>query len=561
MICSACQHENPAANAFCTACGQSMVQACPGCGAVISSEHAFCGRCGVRLAPPPQTGARFAPPDEAQRGERRQLTVLFCDLVGSTELAARLDPEEYGAALRAYHTNADEVITRYGGYVAQHLGDGLLVYFGFPQTYDDAAERAVHAGLGLVEATATVRAGGTLLTARVGLHTGAVVVSDMGAGEHHETLALGDTPNVAARVQSAAQPSEVVITAATHRLLAGLFIVEERGAPALKGLEPIQLYRVVQPSGVRGLAAAAAHGLTPFVNRTEERALLRSRFERACDGEGQVVLLTGEAGIGKSRLVRMLRDEIADTPHTWLETGGSPRFAHSPFFAVTELLRQRRPWEDDRPEVRAAGLAEALRSVGLDPGEALPLVAPLLDVPLPAGYQPVVAALEVARKRLLATLASWLFGIARRQSLVVFIEDLHWLDPSSVELLQMLVEQGTAEPLLLLCTARPEFQVPWPLRAHHTQLTLSRLPRRHTRETPVRRRVDQDSVGSRYGGGAGNSGDAGRFADGAAGPARKAGEGGGAGGGGVWARVQLRDAARGTPGYRGRAGGGARKIG
>jgi len=480
LRCTRCERDNPAGNAFCGGCGAPLALVCAACTHPNPSDHAFCGRCGARLDATPEPAGSGA---VVETGERRQLTVLFCDLVGSTELSARLDPEEYREALRAYHEHADEIIGRYDGYVAQHLGDGLLVYFGWPRTSDDAAERAVRAALGLVEATVQVQAGGTPLAARAGIHTGSVVVSDVGVGPRTETLALGDTPNIAARVQGAAQPSEVVVTAATHRLVSGLFVVEPRGTPPLKGLaQAFELFRVVGSSGVRGFAAAASHGLTPFVNRTEERALLRSRFERARDGEGQVVVLTGEAGIGKSRLVQVLRDEIADTPHSWLETGGSPHFTHTPFWAVGELLGSRRPGADDDPAGRAAALARALARAGLDPAQALPLVAPLVDVPLPAGHQPVTAAPDVVRKRLLATLAAWLYGMARLQPLVLLIEDLHWLDPSSLELLQLLVEQGSREPLLLLGTTRPEFQPPWPLRAHHTQLTLSRLPRRHARD-------------------------------------------------------------------------------
>jgi class 3 adenylate cyclase len=481
MICHSCQHENASDNTFCGACGTRLVLICD-CGQRSPATNAFCGTCGRRLTREVEASASATA--ESGAGERRQLTVVFCDLVGSTDLAARLDPEEYGEALHAYHANADEVITRHGGYVAQHLGDGLLVYFGWPQTYDDAAERAVRAGLALVEATATVHAGGAPLAARVGLHTGAVVLSAIGAGNRQETLAVGDTPNVAARVQAASAPGQVLITAATHRLVAGLFIVEECGAHSLKGVpRPVELYRVVEPSGVRGrLQAAAARGFTPFVNRSEERALLRSRVERVCDGEGQVVLLTGEAGIGKSRLARVLREELADTPHTWLETGGSPHFANTPFYAVTELLRHRSPWDDDNPAARSKGLADALRRAGLDPAEALPLVGPLLDVAVPEEYRPAVVAPEMARKRLLATLAAWLFGMARLQPLVVLVEDLHWVDPSTLELVHLLVEQVATAPVLLLGTARPQFQAPWPSRAHYTQLTLSRLPRRHVRD-------------------------------------------------------------------------------
>jgi len=478
MPCPNCQRENPPDHTFCGGCGARLVVLCSRCGKECPPANAFCGACGNRLA------VEVEEPHEPEKGERRQLTVLFCDLVGSTNLAARLDPEEYREALREYFAKAEDVVAHFGGFVAQHLGDGLLAYFGWPQTYDDSAERALHAGLALVVATATVKAGGAPLAARVGLHTGSVVVSEIGVGRSRETLAVGDTPNVAARVQSAAAPGEVLISGATLRLVAGLFVVEERGEHALKGLpQPIELFAVVQSAGVLGrLGASASRGLTPFVNRVEERALLRSRFERACDGEGQVVVISGEAGIGKSRLAHVLREEIAETPHTWLETAASPHYVNTPFYAVADLLRQRRPWEDDDPQTRAAQLDEALRRAGLDPAEALPLVAPLLEVAVPASYAPLAAVPEVARRRLLATLVAWLFGTAKMQPLVILIEDLHWVDPSTLELLQLLVEQVVTVPVLLIGTARPDFQPPWPSRAHYTQLMLSRLTPRHVRE-------------------------------------------------------------------------------
>jgi class 3 adenylate cyclase len=244
--------------------------------------------------------------------------VLFCDLVGSTEIAARLDPEEWREIVAGYHRAAAQAIERYSGHVAQYLGDGVMAYFGYPEAHDNDAERAARAGLAILDAITKLNGHPThpKLSARVGIDSGAVVV---GAGAGKEADVFGDTPNVAARVQAAAAPGTVLITADTHRLVSGLFVVEDRGPQPLKGIElPVQLYRVVQPSGVRGRleAAAAARGLTPFVGREDELRLLLNRWERALDGEGQVALIIGEAGIGKSRLVQRLREQIASTPHT-----------------------------------------------------------------------------------------------------------------------------------------------------------------------------------------------------------------------------------------------------
>ena len=254
--------------------------------------------------------------------------MLFCDLVGSTALAAQLDPEEWRAIIADYHRAAADAIERFGGYVAHYLGDGVMAYFGYPEAHDNDAERAARAGLAILDAIAKLNEQTTRpkLSARVGIDSGAVVI---GASAGKEADVFGDAPNIAARVQAAAEPDTVLITDATHRLVSGLFIVEDRGAHPLKGVErPMQLYRVVQPSGVRGRleAAAASRGLTPFVGREDELRSLMNRWERALEGEGQVALIIGEAGIGKSRLVQRFHEQIAGTPHTWVAAAAGAVF-------------------------------------------------------------------------------------------------------------------------------------------------------------------------------------------------------------------------------------------
>jgi len=429
----------------------------------------------------PTTVAVTRSPEPADT-ERRQLTVLFCDLVGSTELSTRLDAEDFGEAIRAYHEAATQVVTRFGGHVAQHLGDGLLVYFGYPQAQEDSAEQAVRAALGI---GAAVDALGRGLSVRIGLHSGLCVVSDVGSGGREETLALGETPNVAARVQGVAAPNTIWITSATQRLVAGLFIVESQGAHSLKDIrEPVALYRVLQPSGVRSrLDAARAHGFTPFVGREDELRLLGTRWEQARAGTGQVVLITGEAGIGKSRLVQMLREQLANEPHTWLECGASPHHQNTPFYAVVDLLQQLLAWRGDEPvEERIARLEQGLTLAGVPLTEAVPLMAPLLSLPVPERYPGSFLSPEARRRKTFTTLAAWLCGAARVQPVVAVLEDLHWADPSTLELQALLVEQAATVPLLLLYTARPEFRAPWPLLGHHAQLTLNRLNRSQVRE-------------------------------------------------------------------------------
>ena len=479
MTCPSCGSENRAERRFCTECGARLAPACPACGARIEGAEKFCGECGARLSArePPASGDRQR--IQLPAGERRQLTVMFCDLVGSTPLSTRLDPEEFRDIVMQYQRAVGTAVTAFGGHVARLVGDGLLVYFGWPQAHDEAAARAVRAGLAILGAVGEL--GQRLrmsLQVRIGIHTGGVVISEDGD-------VFGETPNVAARIQTAAEPDTVVISAATHRLVSGLFVVEARGPCELKGMpQPVELYRVVQPSGVRSrLAAAAVLGLTPFVDRREERRLLRARFEQAQEGEGQLVLITGEPGIGKSRLALTLHEDLAGVPHTWLEAGGQPYFADTPFFAVTELLKQFFEWTaEDDADARVSALERALGTAGLDLQQALPLVAPLLDLSVPQGYTPVLAAPDVAHRRLLATLAAWVFGAARLQPLVVLLEDLQWVDASTLALQQLLVEQGASAPLLLVYTARPEFRPPWAMRANHAHVSVGRLPRDDVRE-------------------------------------------------------------------------------
>jgi class 3 adenylate cyclase/tetratricopeptide (TPR) repeat protein len=421
---------------------------------------------------------------------------LFCDLVGSTEIAARLDPEEWRETVAAYHRAAAEAVTRYGGHVAKYLGDGVMAFFGYPEAHDNDAERAARAGLELLDTISKLneqtdslplKGGGPgrgsrpKLTARVGIDSGAVVV---GAGAGNEADVFGEAPNIAARVQAAAEPGTVLITDAMHQLVSGLFVVESRGAATFKGIErPLELYRVVQPSGVRGRleAAAAVCGLTPFVGREDELRLLNNRWERVLEGEGQMVLVIGEAGIGKSRLVHRFHEMLGGTPYLWIDAAAGALFQNSPFYPVTEMLRQALFASGNGPPDAIAQMAGALSHAGVDPSSAVPVLAPLLNLTLPPEYSPWSLPPEQQRRRLLALLVEWILGTARARPLIIAIEDLHWADPSTLDLLQLLVEQGNTAPLFLLFTARPEFHPAWPLRAHHGQLNLNHLGTRDIR--------------------------------------------------------------------------------
>jgi class 3 adenylate cyclase len=333
MRCSKCGSDNREGRKFCANCGTPLAVSCSKCGASNQPGEKFCGDCGAGL-----TEATAAKPPEvkliaAATGERRHLTVLFCDLVGSTEIAAQLDPEEWRELVAGYHRAAAEAITRYGGHVAKYLGDGVMAYFGWPEAHENDAERAARAGLAILERVSKLNqeSAHPKIAVRVGIDSGAVVV---GAGAGKDADVFGEAPNIAARVQTAAAPDTVLITTSTHRLLSGFFVVEEVGEHQLKGVaSPVELYRIVRPTGVR--TRIGVRGLTPFVGREEELRLLLNRWERAREGEGQVVLVIGEAGIGKSRLVAQFHDRIRDAPNIWLESAGSsslrtPLFMPSP---------------------------------------------------------------------------------------------------------------------------------------------------------------------------------------------------------------------------------------
>jgi class 3 adenylate cyclase/predicted ATPase len=457
----------------------------------------------VESATPPEASdpqsAPHAPP-LAGRGtpeaERRQLTVLFCDLVDSTVLSEQLDPEDLREVVRAYQQTCAEVIQRFEGHIAQYLGDGLLVYFGYPQAHEDDAQRAVRAGLDILTAMGTLNTRlaqdtSPRLAVRIGIHTGLVVVGEIGGGGRHEPLALGDTPNVAARLQGLAAPDTIVISAATHRLVQGYFTAAALGPQTLKGVAaPVSVYRILGTSAAQSrLDVAEATGWTPLVGREAEVALLLERWAQSQTGQGQVVLLSGEAGIGKSRLVEVLRERLVGEGVPSLALRCSPYHTHSALYPVIEDLQRRvLQWRrDEPPAVMLDTLERTLQASGLTLDEALPLVAALLSVPLPDGrYPPILLSPQQQRQRTLDALVAWLLAAAERQPVLAVWEDLHWADPSTLELLGLIIDQVPTARLLTLMTARPEFRPPWEPRSHFTQLTLGRLPRPQV-ETMVRR--------------------------------------------------------------------------
>jgi len=405
--------------------------------------------------------------------ERRPITVMFCDLVGSTSLAAKLDAEDWRNLVGAYLDEASQAVTGFGGHVLKRLGDGLMALFGYPKAQENDAERAVRAALAIQRALAELNArnAGTRvpqLIARIGLESGPVVVDATGE-------VFGEAPNVAARVQGAAEPGAILITAAVQRQTAGLFVAEHFGARELKGVsELVTLYRIVRASG--GGRRGGARALTPLVGREEELDLLDRRWERARSGEGQLALVVGEPGIGKSRLIEEFRARLGETPHTWVEWSSSQLLQNTPLHPVAEWGRLRFGGADTNDGRRLADLENTLQLVGLDAAEYAPLLAPLVDVPLPEDRRAKLAPEEL-RRRQLAAMTAWVLAGARSQPAVIVFEDLHWADPTSLDLLQTLAERGAQAPLFLVATMRPEFRPPWSLRPHHSVMSLAPLDR------------------------------------------------------------------------------------
>lgn len=443
---------------------------CSACGFLNEEGMRFCGRCAAPLGgAPPAAGAEDA--------ERRQITVLFCDLVDSTPLSERLDPEDLRDIVRAYQDACAEAIVRFDGYIAQYLGDGILAYFGYPHAHEDDAQRAIRTALASVDAVRALSArlpAGTDLAVRVGIHTGLVVVGEVGVGDRHEQVAFGETPNIAARLQNLAEPNTIVISADTHRITRGYFDTRPLGLHTVKGISrPIAVFRVERQTGVHGRLDVPGR-LTPLVGRTTEVELLRLRWEQARRGAGQAVLIGGEAGIGKSRLVRVARDAIAGRAALRIELQCSAYHQHSALYPViAHLERVLRFDAHDTPEAKLAKLAAVLSADGLS--ELAPLVTALLSLPHPLGYPELTLTPDLQRRRTFDGLAAWLLATARRQPTLVIIEDLQWADPSTLELVGAMVEQTAKVPILALLTFRPDFSPPWRAETHVLRLDLGRL--------------------------------------------------------------------------------------
>src|SRR5882724_7889515 len=429
---------------------------------------------------PDRSGAK------APEAERRQLTVMFADLVGSTALSARLDPEELRDIIGAYHRRCAEVITRSGGFVAKYLGDGVLAYFGYPRAHEEDAEQAVRAGLALTEAVAKLDAGqATSLRVRVGIATGLVVVGDLlGEGAAQEQAVVGETPNLAARLQGLAEPNTVVIADNTRRLLGGLFDYSDLGTLPVAGIDyPVHVWRVLGASVVGSRFEALRAAGTPLIGREEEIALLTRRWERAKVGDGSVVLIVGEPGIGKSRIAQTLLEQLGKEPHTRLRYFCSPHHQHSALYpSITQLEQVAGFRREDTAETRLDKLVAVLALANKGLSEAVPLLADLLSIPTGDRYPPLNFTPQKRKQKTLHVQVAQVEGLAAGQPLLMLWEDIHWSDPTTLESLDLLIDRAATLRVLMILTFRPEFTPPWVGRPHVTLLSLNRLPPRYRAE-------------------------------------------------------------------------------
>jgi class 3 adenylate cyclase/pimeloyl-ACP methyl ester carboxylesterase len=446
---------------------------------------------------PPVPKVSTSPPSmKMGRAERRHLTVMFADLVGSTALSARLDPEDMREILASYHQAVAAAVAPFEGYIAKLMGDGVLVYFGWPQAHEDEAERAVRAGLAIVETVERLekRAGGALST-RVGIATGPVVVGDLiGEGAAQEQGVVGVTPNLAARLEQLAEPGAVVISESTRRLLGSWFTLTDLGPQQIRGIEaPVPAFRVLCEAAAEGRFEALRRAdVGPLIGREHELALLLDRWEMAKSGEGQVALLSGEAGIGKSRIVLALRERLRNEPRFRIGYYCSPHHVNSALWPVVAQLQRAAGYlREDAPSFKLDKLERLLGKAGEFGEDAALLLAELMGLPLNGHYAAPGGTPQEKKARLFGILLAQMEGLSRQRPMLVVLEDAHWLDPTSAELFERVVDRIRVLPILLVATLRPDVPTPWTNFPHVTLLSLNRLAR------PASRTLIQMSAGER----------------------------------------------------------------
>ena len=473
-----------------------MANDCAACGFENPPGFGFCGKCGSALTgkkePQNVSGPQYtqapSPAPNAQSeelfdsAERRHITVLFCDLVDSTKLASWLDPEDLRTVVRQYQSAADTVVGLYQGHIAQYLGDGLLVYFGYPIAHENDAHRALFSALEIVDAISELNQKledrwGVHLEVRIGIHSGIVVAGEMGGHGKSETLAMGQTPNIAARLQGLAAPNEILLSAHTAELATGYFELDNLGVKALKGVdEQFDVFRLKSETDLYNrFHAATTQGLSPFVGRSVEIASFDAILSNAQEGSGQVVLLSGEPGIGKSRLLKSVRENLGEQAR-WITLDCSPYHSNSAMHPITDYIARTLKWQpSDTAEIRVAKLDASVRSRALDHTVIVPLLARLLSLNLGSEYPPLQLSAKQVKDQTFELLSKFFFGGETQQPVVLVLEDVHWIDPSTLEFIDFLVLMMPVQAALLVMTCRPEFDPIWDESPNYTEIKLKPL--------------------------------------------------------------------------------------
>ena len=494
MECPNCKAQLSEGSKFCVECGAPLPLACSSCGHANSPSAKFCANCGTKLAgvstTPTATAAATATPAPAESSaERRQLTVMFCDLVGSTALSTQLDPEDLGRVIGEFRAACANAVGRFGGSVAKYMGDGALVYFGYPEAYEDAAARAILAGLALVEAAGALRSSIRVFPQlRVGIATGTVVVGELiGDGAAQERVAVGETLNLAARLQALAAPDSIVISEATWTLAGGAFNYEDLGPQTLKGIStPVRAWAVVGENSADGrFAARTRTGVTPLIGRLDEIGLMRQRWERALDGDGQVVFLSAPAGMGKSHMTQAFRDGLGEVQPACIQFFCSPYHTNSTFHPFIRQLEFAAGFDRHDPADRKL---DKLESVLAGPAhavtEAAPLLAAMLSIPYTQRYPQLETIMSelVRKQRTMHVLEEQLVFLSTRGPVLMIFEDAHWADATSIELMGRILNRVAGHRVMVIANFRPEFVPPWVGLGHATLLTLNQLSRRQANE-------------------------------------------------------------------------------
>jgi class 3 adenylate cyclase/predicted ATPase len=476
MRCPDCSLESRQGRRFCAGCGRELSRACSACGAESDAEDRFCGACGVPLVP--ARTHRVADTPDISAGDLRQVTILFCDLVGSTAHAHQRGPETWFEVVHTYRDSCSREIENWGGTIGQFLGDGVLGYFGYPTALENHAECAVHAGLSLLTALEELNAEnathGLHLEARIGIHTGRVVALDRSG--HGEPPIVGETVHLASRYEGMAGSNDLVISEETHQVVRGAFEVKSLGSHRVKGVaEPLAAYRVLSATGTPDGQSGEAE-IPPMVGRREELALLLDRWKRVTRGSGQVVVLAGEAGIGKSRLIAELERALAAKAAASGRATCSLYHRNTSLTPILELAKQAADWEEEDPsELRAEKLDAALEQAGLSPERAIPVMREMFRLPASNRYPPPELAPEERRKLILDVFFRWLEATAGEGPVLLTIEDLQWADPSTLELVNLVIRGAHRIQVLLVLTYRPGFDPTWGMPSHLSTIVLPRL--------------------------------------------------------------------------------------